>query len=41
MDRESKQKFSRDLISVLISNIIVLISGIVSGFIVPKILGVE
>ena len=37
----NKKKFSKDLAYVLLSNIIVLLSGVVSGFVVPKALGVE
>lgn len=37
----SEKKFKRDLLLVVGSNVIVLISSIVTGFIIPKILGVH
>lgn len=38
---EKKNTFSKDLIMVLFSNLIILVSSIVTGFIVPKLLGVK
>lgn len=34
-------KFSKDLMSVVFSNLIILISSIITGFVVPKVLGVR
>ena len=36
-----KNTFSKDLITVIFSNLIILLSSVVTGFIVPKLLGVE
>lgn len=36
----SDRKFERDLVMVILSNIIVLLSSILTGFIIPKLLGI-
>lgn len=36
----NKSRFSKDLVSVVTSNILILFSSVITGFIIPKILGV-